>query len=263
MRTTVGILVVAVLAAGACRSGSGPDEVVTVSGMSVEEIMLKAYDPAYRVPPGFLVDERADTPGSFTIHHVKDASLSYELCSDDYLEAFAWEAADNAARAVNGVFVDAVENDRYFEFVRELEYDESIGNVDEPTSPGFARVFKCSFVNRNGVDRQIRDGFAGRLNARPVDAATVAALTEYLWQFAFFWPASATVLRSTTREQANSIDHTLVIALLTRQGDDRCDRIEVVNWTFAADKSDGELTKQYETIYQFEAEVAGGTPHTC
>ena len=263
MRKTGTLLVFVLLAVSACRAVAGPDEIAAMIGMSIDEVMARAYDPAYRVPPGFFVDDRADTPGSYTIHHLMDSSLSFEVCTDDYLEAFAWEEADNASRAVNGVLVGAVENDRYFEFVRDLEYDESIGNIDEPTSPGFARVFKCSFVDRSGVDRHVRDGFAGRLNARPVDEAAVASLTEYLWQFTFFWPAKASVLRSSSRDHGDRVDHTLTISLMTRRGQEQCDRVEIINWTFSANKGDGQLTKEFEPIYEFESQMRNGIPTQC
>ena len=155
-------LLAAALAAVACSGGSSPAPAVAdkaplppVTGPSLppdDEVVAKLYDPAYSVPAGFFVDERANTPGSYTVYHVKDASVSYELCTDDFATAERWEADDNAARHVSGYYVGHVENDRYFEFVRELSYEDDIGNIDDVTTPGFSRVFKCSYAVRDGVD---------------------------------------------------------------------------------------------------------------
>lgn len=254
------VFLTVLLATAACRPGA--EDGSLLFGLSEEEIMVRAYDHTDRVPAGFYVDERSGTPGSYTIHHVKDPSLSFELCSDDFLEASAWEEADNASRAVNGLLVGTFDNERYFEFVRELEYDDGVGNIDEPTSPGFARVFKCQYVDRYGVDANLRNGFAGVLNAG-VTEESVATLTEYLWQFRFFWPAEPTVLRSFSEADEHTVRHTLLLALLTRQGDARCDLIEVVAWTFTANRSDGELTRDFSRLSRFEADWRNGAPTRC
>ena len=122
------------------NSSTGPDYILP----SDADILAKAYDVNYSVPDAFYVDERAETTRSYTIHHVLDESNSYELCSDDLVEAQALEEADNRSRAVNGYYVTSHETDRYFEFVRELAYTQDVGNIDEITSPGYARIFKCS-----------------------------------------------------------------------------------------------------------------------
>ena len=183
--------------------------------MTDEEIIGKAYDANYEVPAGFHIDERADTDGSYSIYHVKDASVSYELCSDDFAEAYSWESAENEIRSVNGIYVDSYENDRYFEIIRELSSPESVGNISDPTSPGFSRVFKCSYVDRNGVDRDQRSGLAGTLNVRPLTENSLKVLVEYLWQFSFFWPAQKTVLDSYSGDNGAEFEHTLLLALLT------------------------------------------------
>ena len=161
------------------------------------DIAAKAYDPGYLVPDSFFADLRSDTAGSYTIHHVLDSSQSYELCSNDLVEAQAWEEADNASRAVNGYYVTSIETDRYFEFVRELSYTQDVGNITTPTTPGFARVFKCGHTNRDGVDRNLLDGYAGRIDPALLTGARLRDFTEYLWQFRL--PAAHTCAR--TRQQ--------------------------------------------------------------
>jgi len=230
---------------------------------SDEEVMSKAYDNGYTVPDNFYVDERADTVVSYSLYHVKDPSISYELCSNDHDEAFAWESADNSSRSVTGVYVGEYENDRYFEFIRDLTYPESIGNISSPTSPGFSRVFKCNYVNRDGVDRNLRNGYAGTLNLRPLTAGAVRDYVEYMWQFTFFWPARKTVLESFTEELGGAFRHTLLLAFVNKQGFGKCDLIEVVDWVFSVDQGTGRVTKDFRLLYSFEAENSNGTPRRC
>jgi len=264
VRRIIGTLTISCLAMCACRTegGSPPDEAKQALP-STGEVLAMAYDNSYAVPADFLVDERAHTTGSYSIYHVKDESTSYELCSNDFVEASAWESADNASRSVNGLYVDSYENDRYFEFVRELAYPESIGNISDPTSPGFSRVFKCGYVNRDGVDRNIHNGYAGRLNVRPLSEDVIRTFAEYMWQFTFFWPARKTVLDSFSAEQVHDYRHTLRLAFVTNQGFGRCDLVEVVDWLFTVDKGSGQVTKDFVLQYQFEAQLIAGIPEEC
>ena len=230
---------------------------------SNDDILAKAYDSDYNVPVGFYVDERAETTRSYTIHHVLDESNSFEVCSDDLVDAQALESADNDLRAVNGYYVTSFENERYFEFVRELDYTQDVGNIGDITSPGYARVFKCNHTNRDGVDRTLLDGYSGRLDSERLDAATLREFTEYLWQFTFFETSQKTVLDSFGTEWNDKIDHTLVLAFAFNQGFDQCDRIEVVDWTFSADKSSGEVTKDFRFLFSIEARMVDGSTEQC
>ena len=264
MKRLFGILAISWFALSACRDGEGvsPDDILRPY-LSDEEVIAKAYDNTYTVPDGFFVDERANTTGSYTMYHVKDASVSYELCTDNYDEALSWESADNVSRSVNGVYVDSSENDRYFEFIRELSFPDGVGNITDATSPGFSRVFKCSYVNRDTVDRNMRDGYAGTLNVRPLSEEVISTFVEYMWQFTFFWPARKTVLDFFSDERAHAYQHTLMLAFVTNQGFDKCDLIEVVDWVFTVDKDDGQVTKDFILQYEFEAQLINGLPETC
>jgi len=190
---------------------------------------------------------------------VLDDSNSYERCTDDLVEAQDWEAADNASRAVSGYYVTSYENDRYFEFVRELAYTEDVGNIGDPTSPGFARVFKCNHTNRDGVDRMLLDGYAGRLNPERLDADSLREFTEYLWQFTFLNVKAKKVVAS----DGDGLQHTLLLALLVNQGDRACDRVDVVEWRYRADPSSGEITRRFVRLRSFEARFDAGIPAFC
>jgi len=254
----------------ACDDGSGaPDYRSTGTSMrpellpSNEQIIAAVYDSTYTVPEGFYVDERADTPRSYTLYHVKDISDSYELCTDDYLQALDWEGADNKSRLVNGHYVTSYENEKYFEFVRELFYRDDVSSVVELTSPGFARVFKCSAVNRDGVDRNLRNSYAGTLNSRPLTTRVVREFTEYMWQFAYFEISRRKVLRSFSTERIDAFEHTLLIAFTINQGHGQCDRIEVVEWIFSAERSSGAITRSFHFLFAIEARLVDGAPEFC
>jgi hypothetical protein len=227
------------------------------------DIIARIYDPFFSVPTGFFVDERASTAQSYTIHHVMDESGSYELCTNDFVTAESWEAADNESRSVNGYYVGAYENDRYFEFVRELSYDDDVGNIDDLTSPGFARIFKCSTVSRDGVDRSLLSGFAGQLNTQPIGSSDVREFAEYLWQFAFFPERYKKVLDSYSSTTGGTPGQTLLLGFASSQGFGHCDLVEVVEWRFTANQQSGEVSSQFEVVHSFEAEVVDGSPRLC
>jgi len=235
----------------------------SVQALDDHDIVRLVYDPNYSVPDGFFIDARATTPGSYTIHHVLDQSSSYEVCSNDYQSALDMEASDNASRAVRGTFVSSTETARYFEITRELAYTDGVGNVTAPTSPGYARIFKCSDTQRDGVDRNLLHGYAGTINARPIDAETIREFTEYLWQFRFFGTGRRIVLSSFGDARETALGHTLRLAFRSSQGPDRCDLIEIAEWRFSVDTVSGEVSKQFTTLRSFEARLAGGAPSLC
>ncbi len=266
------LLFLPALAVAAACGGSGAAETAKTPGDTGlqavelpgdEEILQKAYDAAYSVPEGFFVDERAATTRSYTVHHVLDESNSYELCTDALIEAQQWEAADNESRAVNGYFVTIYENDRYFEFVRELAYTEDVGNIVEPTSPGYARVFKCNHTNRDGVDRTLVDGYAGRVDNERLDAAALRDFSEYLWQFTFFNVSRRKVIDSYASDAPAGLRHSLLLAFVVNQGTDSCDRVDVIEWRFDADTSTGEISRRFQTLRSFEATLSNGEPAFC
>lgn len=272
MRISTLLLAPVMLVAAACggSGGSSPETSADKNSTpvarplpSVSDVLSMVYDNSYSVPDGFFVDDRASTPSSYTMHHVLDESGAFERCTNDFQQALAWEDTDNASRAVQGRFVGSVETDRYFEFARELSYEASIGNINDITSPGFGRVYKCSNTVRDGVDRSQHDGYAGQINARPLTDETVRVFTEYLWQFTFFPTARKKVLESYGEYDANSIERNLLLGFALSGGAQGCDRIEVVRWTFSADRISGETSKTWQLVDSFDARLVNGSPELC
>lgn len=261
------ILAIAAACGGSGSTDSNTPAETTASQASVlpsdAVILAKAYDTNYSVPDGFFVDERAATTQSYTVHHVLDESNSFEVCSDDLVEAQALEEADNNSRAVNGYFITSHETERYFEFARELAYNEDVGNIGETTSPGYARIFKCAHTNRNGVDRSLLNGYSGRVNPERLDAAALRVFTEYLWQFRFFNTTHKKVISSAGTRNGSTLQHTLLLAFVNDQGQNSCDRVDVVEWRFSASPDNGEVAREFETVHSFEATVSAGIPTLC
>lgn len=268
------LLLVPLLAvAAACGGSDSASDAVPAAGAdnatgstivpSDMTIAALVYNSQYSVPEGFFVDERADTERSYTVHHVLDDSSSFEVCTDDFAEAQRWEDEDNASRSVQGYYMSAYENERYFEFIRELAYTDDVGNVDDVTSPGFGRVFKCSSVDRTGVDRNLLDGYSGTIRTRPITPGALRTFAEYLWQFAYFPNARKKVIDSMTVEQSGKAQQILLLAFATRQGLDSCDLIEVVEWRFEVDLESGAVHRSFVPIRRFEARLADGAPSIC
>ncbi|MGI9232028.1 MAG: hypothetical protein ACR2RD_00220 [Woeseiaceae bacterium] len=267
-QSLIPILAIAAACGGSGSTDSTPTETQTTSSETFSlpsdaAILAKAYDNNYSVPDGFYVDPRAETTRSYTVHHVLDASSSFEICSDDFVEAQVLEDANNRSRAVNGYFVTSHETERYFEFVRELAYTQDVGSINDVTSPGYARIFKCTHTNRDGVDRSLLNGYSGRVNPDRLDAASLREFTEYLWQFRFFNTTHKKVISSQASGRNSDLEHTLLLAFVHNQGQDSCDRIDVVEWRFSADASSGEISREYETLRSFEATISAGVPTIC
>lgn len=251
-----------------CRSNSSSNALPgsTLIGRTLpsnSEILAKTYDINYQQPEYFYQDERTDTVQSYTVYHVKDSSSAYELCTNDFFQATEWETSSNDSLAVNGTFIESIENDRYFEFVRDQANTGGETNTGEPASPAFARVFKCDYVIRDGVDRNSRNGNAGTLNLPPLSSETIRVFTEYMWQFTFFWPTEKTVLESFSSETSAAYEHTLVLSFKTHQGTGQCDLVELVDWVFSLDKNNGQVSKEFNVLRTMEAKVVNGLPQMC
>ena len=110
------------------------------------------------------------------------------------------------------------------------------------------------------MDRNLLDGYSGRINAERLDAATLREFTEYLWQFRFFSASQKKVIDSYSTAQ---LQHTLLLAFVINQGADSCDRVDVVTWHFRADAASGDVSRRFEPLHSFEATLSGGVPSFC
>jgi len=206
-----------------------------------QEIAARLYVGAPRTPPGFSDDPVPSGFAQVTTYHVKSSQLgvsaaaSYEVCSDDWAQAFAW--SEQVALA-SSRYLDLVGNEstnRYFEFDRVPR--------GQPDRYVRVRVYRCSYLDRTGVDPTATAGFAGVLNVRPLNAAALRELNEYLWRFTLLNNADHAVIASEARPAAG-LAHALTIASLERaDAGANCDRITLHDSILAADSATGELQR--------------------
>lgn len=226
----------------------------------------KVYAGTPRTPAGFYADPApAGVTGTVATTHLKNSDLAgapagapaFELCNDDMAQATAWSEGKSTFMGSYADLVDVTGNARYWELTRVPRADVSARLRH--------RVFKCSYVNRSGLDPATDSGPAGTLNQRPLDAASLRDLTEYLWHFTAFNNADHVVLDSTAgTAPSGSLAHVITMARLTRaavSGD--CDRIDMLRWTHSANTSTGDLSRQLEILRTIRARRSNGLVELC
>lgn len=228
---------------------------------SDQEIAARLYAGAPRTPPGFSDDPVPAGFAQVTTSHLKASQLdapaaaSYELCSDDWAQAFAW--SEQVALA-SSRYLDLVGNEsteRYFEFDRVPR--------GQPDRYVRMRVYRCVYVDRTGVDTTAAAGFAGVLNVRPLDAAALRELNEYLWRFTWFNNADHAVIASESRPSLG-LAHALTIASLERAAAGAgCDRITLHDSILVADSVTGKLQRTAEHVREFGARREDGLLVGC
>lgn len=224
------------------------------------EIAAALYAGAPRTPPGFAADAAPASFAQVTTYHIKSSQVAapaatlHELCSDDWTAALAW-SEEVAAQA--SPYLDLVATDttpRWFEFGRVPR--------GEPTQYVRMRVLRCAYLDRTGVDLGLETGYAGTLNVRPLDAAALRNLVEYLWLFTPYNNAGHAVVASAPR--GPGLAHALTIATLERgAGTSACDRVTLREWTHEAVPATGLLTRQAAVVREFGVRRDGGTLAAC
>lgn len=249
-------------AAPATPAVVAPMRPVTQSDLEIAQLL---YAGTPRTPAGFQQDSvPAEHAHASTIHLKNtdiDATLvapqpQYELCTDDWNEAFEWSETHAQDSAQYADLVATNDSTRYFEFGRVRAGDPDLYLRE--------RVFKCAYVDRATADLRSPEGDAGRVNQRPLVAADLQSLGEYLWQFTRYNNFGSAVLDSDTSTSAASLAHTLIIADLQRNGQSAtCDRIDVISWRHTVDTVTGALVLEVETLWSFGARESAGTASLC
>jgi hypothetical protein len=251
----------AACALSSCDVAPGEPPPATVLPAEDAAIAAVLYAGTPRTPAGFPAD---DAPLGFTqvtTYHLKStqittpAATSFELCTDDWNAAYAW--SDEVA-AQSPQILDVVGSEttaRYFEFDRVPR--------GQPDRYVRMRVFRCAYLDRAGVDTAAgTGGFAGTLNARPLDAAALRELGEYLWRFTPYNNADHAVVAS--EPGVAGLAHVLTIASLERAASAAsCDRVVVRAWTHAADATTGALQLTSAVLREFLARRDGSAIVGC
>lgn len=258
------LIVCMTLLLGGCGGGgdgaaptSGPPAVAASS--HDKAIAQHAYAGTPRTPGDFYSETPpADATGPVATLHLKNADITpaangprYELCTNDSAQAIQWSELRPSFNGSYADIVDVRSDERLFEIVRVPRTDS--------TARLLHRVFRCTYLDRSTTDLDAASGAAGTLNRRPLDAASLRALSEYLWRFTTFNNADHVVLSSTAMSGTEGrLAHSIEMARLTRAANSsECDRIDVLRWTHTLDATTGSLRRDLETVRSLRARRDG------
>lgn len=260
------------VALSSCGGGGGEDDAPSTApaaARAVEQSDLQVAQGVYgngsRIPDGFYTGPAASGQDHVSTVHLKntdiDASLSalhpqYELCTNDWNQAVDWSEASAQSAPQYADLVATNDDARYFEF------DRVRGG--EPQFHVRTRIFKCAYLDRATADLRAAIGSAGQLNQRPLTAADLRTLSEYLWQFTSYNNFGHVVLKSSGATTGSALAHTLIMGELVRNGlSTGCDRIDVIAWRHTADSTSGALELDVQTLWSFGARESGGAAQLC
>lgn len=225
----------------------------------------KAYDGVPRTPAGFYAETAPTVTGTVATVHLKNTDLpgapmgsaAFELCSDNLSDATAWSEGKSQFMGSYADLVDVGSETRFWELTRVPRADVN--------SRLRHRIFKCGYVDRGNSDPAADSGPAGILNSRPVDAAQMKTLSEYLWHYTTYNNADHVVLQSQAgNAPSDTLSHEISMARLTRAPNaGECDRIDVLRWTHSVNTTTGAVARQLQTLQTIRARRANGAVELC
>jgi hypothetical protein len=224
----------------------------------------RLYKGDARTPSGFDVESRpTNVAGTLSTRHLKNTDFatgpqalgsSYEICTNDMAQAIDWSERQATWQGQYSDIAEIRSEARFFEVVRVPRADV--------TAMVRHRVFRCDYVDRAGSDLRTDTGAAGLMNQRPLTAAELEKLAEYLWQFTMFNNSDYAVESSATAANGNSIVQTIRMGQLVR-GAAGCDTIQLVDWTHTMNTADGAITRALTPVRSFNVKAAGGVAQSC
>ncbi len=224
----------------------------------------RLYKGDQRTPAGFEIEERpASVAGTLTTRHLRNSDLAtgpqaagptYELCTNDMAQAIDWSERQATWGGQYSDLAAVNSDDQKFELVRVPRADV--------TAMVRHRVFKCSYLDRTGSDLRAEAGSAGSMNQRPLTAAELEHLAEYLWQFTMFNNADYAVESSTTVANGGTLVQTIRMGKLVR-GASGCDSVQIVDWVHTMNATDGSLTRALETVRSFQVKSTAAGVASC
>jgi hypothetical protein len=280
MKTRNLLMVILSATFAACGGGGGAAPAATSAPQSVPSppasqapstvaadlsLADRLYKGTQRTPDGFAIEARpASVVGTLSTRHLKNTdfatgpqaiSPTYEVCTNDMAQAIAWSESQ---AAWNGQYSDMSEvhgDSRMWEVTRVPRADA--------TALLRHRVFRCDYLDRANTDLRADAGAAGNMNQRPLTAAELESLAEYLWQFTMFNNADTAVESSSGAGTAGSLTHTIRMGQLVRGVSGGCDTVELVDWTHTMDTATGALSRSLTNVRTFKAKSTGGTAELC
>jgi hypothetical protein len=229
------------------------------------DLAARLYKGDARTPAGFDVESRpANVAGTIATRHLKNSDLAsgpqaitpvYEVCTNDMAQAIDWSERQANWQGQYSDIVEVREDARMFEVVRVPRADVSAMLRH--------RVFRCDYVDRSSTDLRADVGSAGSMNQRPLTAAELEKLTEYLWQFTMFNNSDYAVESSATVVNGSSIVQTIRLGQLVRGVSGGCDSVQLVDWTHTMNSSDGTLTRSLSNVRSFAVKSTSNGAQAC
>ncbi len=246
-----------------CGGGGGGDSSAP-QGPTADSANLSVAKAVYginaQVPAGFYTESNPYPDRQTLTLHVRQGDVApvtggtnFEVCSDDFSEALDWSAANASRLGYTTNLTGNSEDDWYFQFDREIVSTEPAMLVN--------RVFKCATVDRSMVSSDL----AGTLNRRPLDAASLKFLAEYLWGFSDYNNALNAVIESRGTAATSSLyEHRITRAVALRYaGSNQCDLIEVWQQYHRVDRTSGVVSVDEVFDRVFEAKLQAGVASLC
>lgn len=228
-------------------------------------LATRLYKGDERTPAGFDVESRpASVMGTLSTRHLKNtdfatgpqaAGHTFEVCTNDMAQAIEWSEAQATWGGQYSDLVEVNDDGRLFEVIRVPRADN--------TAMLRHRVFQCDYLDRSGSDLHADNGDAGAMNQRPLTAAELETLAEYLWQFTLFNNADYAVVSSTASTAGDQLVHTIRMGQLVRGSNGGCDTVQVRDWTHTMDSVDGTLTRSLTDVRSYQVRVEGGVVVGC
>lgn len=229
------------------------------------DLAARIYKGDARTPSGFAVETRpTNVVGTLTTRHLRNTDFAtgpqamspmYEVCTNDIAQAIDWSERQATWQGQYSDLVEVRSDEHFFEIVRVPRADV--------TAMIRHRVFRCDYLDRTGTDLRNDAGSAGSMNQRPLTAAELEKLAEYLWQFTMFNNADYAVESSATSVSGNSIVQTIRMGQLVRGAAGSCDTVQVVDWTHTMNAADGSLTRALTNVRSFKVQSSGGVTQAC
>jgi hypothetical protein len=91
------------------------------------------------------------------------------------------------------------------------------------------------------------------MNQRPLTAAELEALAEYLWQFTVFNNSEYAVESSTRSSSGGLLTHTIRMGQLVRGVNGGCDTVQLVDWTHTMNPVNGALTRSLSNVRSYQS----------
>ena len=244
-----------------------PAQVTTPPSTNTADLDLAAriYKGDARTPAGFDVESRpSNVAGTLSTRHLKNTDLAtgpqaispmYEVCTNDMAQAIDWSERQATWQGQYSDLVEVRSDEHMFEIVRVPRADV--------TAMIRHRVFRCDYLDRTGTDLRNDAGSAGSMNQRPLTAAELEKLAEYLWQFTVFNNADFAVESSVSSVSGNSIVQTIRMGQLVRGTAGACDMVQVVDWTHTMNAADGSLTRALTNVRSYKVKTSSNGAESC